>query len=163
MMKQIMNLIRTYGVKDFFWKSYEKINSPMKKYSTEYQKYLPDEQEIQKQWQTSFSLEPRISIIVPAYETNVVFLEQLIQSIKEQTYPDWQLCIADGSISDTVEKYIDSHCRSEERIIYKHLRSNGGIAANTNAAIEMACGEYICFVDHDDILTPNALFEMVSA
>lgn len=163
MMKQIMNLIRTYGVKDFFWKSYEKINSPMKKYSTEYQKYLPDEQEIQKQWQTSFSLEPRISIVVPAYETNVVFLEQLIQSIKEQTYPDWQLCIADGSISDTVEKYIDSHCRSEERIIYKHLRSNGGIAANTNAAIEMACGEYICFVDHDDILTPNALFEMVSA
>lgn len=163
MMKQIMNLIRTYGVKDFFWKSYEKINSPMKKYSTEYQKYLPDEQEIQKQWQTSFSLEPRVSIVVPAYETNIVFLEQLIQSIMEQTYPDWQLCIADGSVSDTVEKYIDSHYRSEERIVYKHLQENGGIAANTNAAIEMACGEYICFADHDDILAPNALFEMISA
>lgn len=162
-MKQLINLIKTYGVKDFCWKSYEKLHNPMKEYSKCYKEYLPDEEELRRQRTTSFSLEPRISIVVPAYETNIVFLRQLIDSVLAQTYSKWQLCIADGSSSDVVENYISTHYHLEERVVYKHLKQNGGIAANTNAAIELACGEYICFADHDDILSPNALFEMVAA
>lgn len=101
--------------------------------------------------------------MVPTYETKPDFLRQMILSVMDQTYKNWELCIADGSKTQKVKSVILSMHGNEDRIKYKKLEKNGGIAQNTNAALDMSTGEYICFLDHDDILTPNALYEMVIA
>ena len=170
-MSRIINLIKHYGLKDFCFKSYEKLTAPEKKYSACAEKYFPTEQELFEQRSMKFEKTPLLSIIVPTYETNTLYLEQMLDSVTRQTYCNWQLCIADGSKSDAVEKYVAAYIKEWKNklpatqgiITYQHLKVNGGIAVNTNAGIEMAEGEYICFLDHDDVLTPNALFEMVHA
>ena len=94
------------------------------------------------------------------YKTPEVFLRQMIESVTAQTYPHWQLCIADGS-GDTAEtkRIVDSYL-SDKRIKYKILAENLGIADNTNAAMELADGDYIALFDHDDLLSENALYEV---
>ena len=84
----------------------------------------------------------------------------MIESVTAQTYPHWQLCIADGS-GDTAEtkRIVDSYL-SDKRIKYKILAENRGIADNTNAAMELADGDYIALFDHDDLLSADALFEI---
>ena len=103
---------------------------------------------------------PLISVVVPIYKTPEVFLRQMIESVTAQTYPHWQLCIADGS-GDTAEtkRIVDSYL-SDKRIKYKILAENLGIADNTNAAMELADGDYIALFDHDDLLSENALYEV---
>ena len=103
---------------------------------------------------------PLISVVVPIYKTPEVFLQQMIESVTAQTYPHWQLCIADGS-GDTAEtkRIVDSYL-SDKRIKYKILAENLGIADNTNAAMELADGDYIALFDHDDLLSENALYEV---
>lgn len=106
-----------------------------------------------------FEYAPLVSIVVPAYETAPVFLRQLVDSVLEQTYSNLELCIADGSnttiVKDTLNEYKD------ERISYIKLSKNDGISNNTNEGFDNAKGEYIALLDHDDLLTPNALYEMV--
>ena len=110
------------------------------------------------QRQEEFKYFPKISIVVPMYNTNPKFLKELIDSVKNQTYSNWELCLADGSDSQNEEykKYIGT----DKRIKYKYLKKNLGIADNTNKAISMATGDYIAFVDHDDILSLDALYEV---
>lgn len=104
-----------------------------------------------------------ISVIVPLYNTDKAYLKAMIESVLEQTYSDWELCLADASdenhsyIGELVKEYTEF----EDRIIYKKLDSNGGISANTNACIAMSSGEYLALLDHDDMLAPNALFEVM--
>lgn len=103
----------------------------------------------------------KMSLIVPAFETNPIYLQELINSCSEQTYECWELIIADASktniVQETVQKFTD------DRIRYIRLAENKGIAENTNAALEYASGDYCGLLDHDDILTKDALYEMVSA
>ena len=101
------------------------------------------------------------SIAVPAYETNPVYLKELLDSLQEQTYPCWELLLADAGSGDGVRRA--AQARGDERIRYIRLESNEGISGNTNAAIELATGDYIGLLDHDDILTPDALYEMACA
>ena len=101
------------------------------------------------------------SIAVPAYETDPVYLKELLDSLQEQTYPCWELILADAGTGDSVRKAAEA--RADERIRYIRLASNDGIAGNTNAAIELAQGAYIGLLDHDDILTRDALYEMACA
>ena len=77
-----------------------------------------------------------------------------------QSYWNWELCIADGSKSDAVEKTVEKY--ADERICYKRLSRNGGISENTNAGFDMAEGEYLILMDHDDLLAEHALYEMVT-
>lgn len=106
-----------------------------------------------------------ISILVPLYNTPIKFLKQMISSVIEQTYSDWQLCLADGS--DDSHSYVGEYCKAlskeDNRIIYRKLQENKGISENTNACIEFATGEYIALLDHDDLLHPSALYEAASA
>lgn len=101
------------------------------------------------------------SIVVPLYNTPREFLKEMIQSVQNQTYPYWELCMADGS--DATHYYVEQICQkyaaSDKRIKYKKLESNGGISVNTNEALSMATGEYIGLFDHDDLLHPSALYE----
>ena len=127
--------------------------------------HLPPGEELQEQRNYEWSNMPLISIITPLYNTPKEFLEQLIDSVLKQTYVNWELCLADGS--DEKHDYIGELCRSyarrNYRIIYKKLENNEGIVGNTNHCIGMASGDYYGLLDHDDLLHPSSLFEVVKA
>ena len=100
-----------------------------------------------------------VSVVVPAYETKKEYFCQMIESVLAQTYINWQLVIADASESERLSKAAASY--ADPRITYVHLTMNEGISDNTNAGIPHAYGDYIGFLDHDDILAPDALSEVV--
>lgn len=121
-------------------------------------------QEMEKQKTTHFEYEPMISIIVPTYNTPIVYLKEMIESVKVQTYAKWQLCIADGSCgNEDLESVLKEYSEADSRIQYVLLENNRGIAGNTNAALEMAVGDITALLDHDDTLEPDALYEIVKA
>jgi len=115
--------------------------------------------ELKQQLDKKFEIQPKISIIVPMYNTKEKFFKELINSVLEQTYSNWELCFADGSpkINENLKKYYEN----DERIKYKFLNSNKGISENSNEAIKLATGDYIALLDHDDLLAPYALYEVV--
>lgn len=126
--------------------------------------YLTGEERL-KQEQTMFQKKIKFSILVPLYNTPLKFLEEMIESVRMQTYKVWELCLADGSDAGhrNVEKYCLSLQKKDARIRYKKLEKNSGISENTNACIEISTGEYIGLFDHDDLLHPSALYEMMCA
>ena len=105
------------------------------------------------------------SVLVPLYNTPKEFLTAMIRSVTNQTYPGWELCLADGSDDDHgfVGETVRKLAAKEPRIRYQKLEKNGGIAENTNACLAMAQGDYIALFDHDDLLHPSALFKMREA
>ena len=134
----------------------------MKNYGTN---SFPDEEERRYEEEYAFEYRPLISILVPLYNTPQNFLSAMMGSVKDQTYKNWQLCLADGS--DDQHSYVKEYClkmaETDERISYKKLEKNEGISGNTNKCLEMAKGEYIALFDHDDILHPSVLYEYVKA
>ena len=130
-------------------------------YNEWYMMTMAKDPELKKQRETRFDENaPLFSILVPLYNTPEKFLKEMIQSVLDQTYSKWELCLADGSDSDhagKIEQIINGF--HDERIKYKKLISNEGISENTNRALEMASGDFIVLFDHDDLLTKNALFE----
>lgn len=118
----------------------------------------PSEGELTAQRQRQWEQELLISIVSPAYRTPVNFLKEMIGSVQAQTYPSWELVIADASEDDSVRRIVSAV--EDERIRYISLERNEGIADNTNRGILAATGDYIALLDHDDVLTPNALYEM---
>lgn len=114
---------------------------------------------------TVFPRDIKVSVLVPLYNTPIVFLKEMIASVQDQTYANWELCLADGSdekhsdVGETAARL----ARSDKRIKYRKLEKNLGISENTNACIEMSTGDHIALFDHDDILHPSALFEVVRA
>ena len=123
------------------------------------------EAEMVRQREAKFSRPLRFSIAVPLYNTPVDLLEEMIDSVQAQTFGDWELCLADGSdeAHGDVEKVCREKAARDPRIRYRRLERNGGISENSNAALAMAEGDYIALLDHDDLLTPDALYEMRSA
>lgn len=107
----------------------------------------------------------KFSIVVPAYRTKPEYLKDLLDSLGCQTYPQWELILADATEDDSVEQVLREYLRAGEdtRIRYIHLTANAGIAQNTNQALPYASGDYIGLLDHDDILTQDALYEMAAA
>jgi len=119
------------------------------------------EKELVRQRRHLFAYQPTISIVIPLYNTPLDFLADILDSVCQQTYPHWQLCLADGSTNEEVANYIHDNYGDESRIIYHRLVNNGGISENTNQAIELATGDFIMFSDHDDTLELEALFLIV--
>lgn len=122
---------------------------------------MPDEETRRIQSKEKFTRKIKISIVAPLYNTPEKYLKDMMNSVIDQTYSNWELCLADGSDSehDYVEKICKEYCKKDNRIVYKRLEKNLGISENTNICIEMATGEYIALFDHDDILVPTALYE----
>ncbi len=113
---------------------------------------------------TVFPYQPLISIIVPTYRTPKDYLIQMIESVTAQSYHNWELCIADGSPDHSpAASIVREYQKSFPSIHFRALDKNLGIAGNTNAALELASGDYIALLDHDDFLAPNALYELVQA
>ena len=109
----------------------------------------------------ALSWQPLISIMVPVYKPPREFLKQMIASVRQQSYQNWQLCLADGEGS--MEPVLRQAADEDSRIRYQILDENLGIAGNSNAALELATGEYVGLLDHDDILEKHALYEVVKA
>ena len=126
-------------------------------------RHKADKRVLRRQKHASFAQKPLISIVIPLYCTPLPYLKELIESVRRQSYENWQLCLADGSPDDKVKEFLEKHYGREKRIVYQKLEENGGISVNTNAAAELAKGEYLMFCDHDDTLEPDALYEIVKA
>lgn len=163
--KKGINYIKKYGFieglrkirrKIAIFKTYSKFNDNYKDwiYNNE-----PKESETKKQEKFKFKYEPKISILIPMYNTNEIFFKELIDSLKAQTYKKFEVCLADGS--QVENKELEKYFSDDNRFKYKHLSENKGISENTNAALEMATGEFIALVDHDDTLPCFALYEVV--
>lgn len=108
------------------------------------------------------SYQPLISIIMPVFNTPDDFLRQAMDSVLDQIYPNWQLCIADdASTASNVMVTLEEYASKDDRIKILYRRENGHISASSNSALELATGEFITLFDHDDLLTPDALYEVV--
>src|SRR5207244_7562589 len=111
----------------------------------------PTTTDLAKQARTNFARRPTISIVVPVYNTPAKFLDEMIRSVQAQTYSAWELCIADGqSSAESVRPTLERYAAADRRIRVTFLAENRGIAGNTNAALELAGGEYVALLDHDD-------------
>lgn len=118
----------------------------------------PTIEELQQQRKVKFKLEPKFSLIVPMYNTPENYFEELVNCLIKQTYKNWELCLADGSKEENQK--ICEIVKKDDRIKYKFLNENKGIAGNTNAALQMATGDYIALLDHDDLLPQFCLYEL---
>lgn len=132
-------------------------------YAYDHKKLLADAAALQTQKYNEFPYAPKISILVPVYQTPQEFLHAMIKSVQAQTYRNWELCLADGGSDKKILSVLDAYAKSDARIKVTRLKENGGISANTNGAAALASGDYIALLDHDDMLAPEALYEVVSA
>lgn len=123
----------------------------------------PTPDELDAQRHVVFNYQPRISIVLPTYQTPRKLLQAAIQSVREQTYANWELCIADGGSNSRIQTVLEQYRQADQRIRLVYLPSNGGIVANSNTALGLATGEFVALLDHDDTLAPFALFEVVRA
>ena len=159
--KKIDSYIKAYGIGKTVGLLYEKATHKDQK---DYERWLERHKiteairEVQKE--TVFDKQPCFSIVVPLYKTQEKYLKELVESIKGQTYSNWELCLSDGSGGDSPLKEILKELEhSDSRIKVISSKESLQIAENTNAAIDIATGDYIVFADHDDILSVDALYE----
>lgn len=152
-----------FGLKQTVRRAIEKLGGKeVRTYEAFRRRYFPDKKELNRQRKEQFVYEPLFSIVVPLYKTPLPYLEDLIRSIQAQTYGKWELYLSDGSGKESLLKEVlRNYARKEKRI---HIIENDcrlNISDNTNRALEQADGDYVVFVDHDDTLAPDALYECV--
>lgn len=157
---------RQYGLHNFLNRLQAEFTS--QKSESNYQvwraKYEPNKKELQKQKTTTFEYRPKFSIVIPLYKTPHNYLMELISSIQDQTYNNWELCFSDGSGAHSpLKKILKEYMESDQRIKVFDPEQQMQISENTNHALKEVTGDYIVFADHDDLLAPNALFECVKA
>jgi O-antigen biosynthesis protein len=109
----------------------------------------------------SFAFQPVISFVTPVYNPGTNVLRDTLESVLAQTYPNWEFCLANGSTSPEIAPILDEYAQKDSRFRVTHLEQNLGIAGNTNAALERARGEFIALLDHDDLVSPDMLYEVV--
>lgn len=127
-----------------------------------FERHKVTEEQLMEQKTHKFDYEPKISILVPTYNTPIKLLREMIDSVRNQSYQNWELCIADGSEgNEQLEQILFEYNKLDQRILVNILEKNEGIAGNTNGALKIATGDYIGLLDHDDLLTPDALYEVV--
>ena len=122
--------------------------------------------DIEKQYKaiTTFQYQPLISVVMPVFNTPERFLQEAIESVLNQSYPHWELCIADDcSTALYIKPLLEAYAAADARIKVVFREHNGHIAAASNSAISLATGDYIALLDHDDKLSPHALYCIVEA
>lgn len=165
-LEKTARFVKTRGIFALPGKILEKLSGKNRvvQYSDWIKRHLPTVRELEQQRNTVFEKQPSFSIVVPLYKTPEKFLRNLVESVQAQTYSKWELCLSDGSgASSPLYNALMELEKSDERIRIIHHESAMKISENTNSAIKIARGDYIVFADHDDELTPNALFECVKA
>ena len=154
--------MKHYGPKEFWIRLHERFEPEEVPYGPWYRAYIPTEETLETQRKQKFDYSPLVSIAVPAYQTPVEFLRQMIESLIVQTYSNWELCIVNASPdNEEMQKVLAEYSAGDSRVRFCNLKENLGIAENTNRAFAMAKGEFVGLLDHDDLLAPNALYEIV--
>ena len=154
--------MKHYGPKEFWIRLHERFEPEEVPYGPWYRAYIPTEETLETQRKQKFDYSPLISIAVPAYQTPVEFLRQMIESLIVQTYSNWELCIVNASPdNEEMQKVLAEYSAGDSRVRFCNLKENLGIAENTNRAFAMTKGEFVGLLDHDDLLAPNALYEIV--
>lgn len=172
--KRTIKYIKRNGITPTFYKIRERLERDDEEagYSAEAVASAPSEEELKQQRETVFIHQYRISILVPAFETDVRVFKDMVRSVLRQSYANWELIIADASKDETLKAVLNDYLMEftlgtegtlidRSKIKYIHLDENKGISANSNAALDEATGEYIALLDHDDIITPDALYEVM--
>ena len=158
---------RHFGTKEFFNRLMERMEPEEVPYADWFRKHRADSAKLDRQRKEQVSGGPLISVAVPAWHTPAPFLTQLLDSVQNQSYENWELVIADAGAGEeesgegrSVEELVRERAETDPRIRYAALAENLGIAENTNAAFRLCTGDYVGFLDHDDLLEPDALFEI---
>lgn len=168
-MAKVLSLISRLGVevkKNGIANTYYKVKEKrakdleLKDYDQKRLLELPTAEELEQQRKQNFLKEVTFSIVVPTFHTPELFLRQMTESVLGQTFCRVELCIADGSSDDSVEKIIAEYAAADSRVKYHRLSENKGISENTNEGLLLASGDYIGLLDHDDLLEPHALYEI---
>lgn len=156
--------IKDNGFMAFVRKAIRKIKGERFDYNIWIKNHVITPEELATQKMHTFEYEPLISILIPTYKTPKHLLVETIDSVLNQSYSNWELCIADGnSEEEYIKEMLNDYSNRDSRIKVKYLDENKGIAGNTQECYYMANGDYIGLFDHDDLLEPNALFEVVKA
>ena len=160
-----LRYLKHYGPKEFWVRLHERFEPEEVPYGPWYEAYVPTREELEKQKKRKWKYAPKISVVVPAYQTPEKFLCQMMDSLLEQTYENWELCIADASPENASMEYVlKEYAARDSRIRWKKIwKKIMGIAENTNQAFAMASGDFVGLLDHDDLLAPNALYEIAAA
>lgn len=164
LIKKGFRYLKHFGLKAFLIRLQERMEPEEVPYGPWYEAYKPSEKELEKQRAKKWAAPVKISVIVPAFCTPELFLCQMIDSLLNQTYTNWELCIANASPDDeTMAHVLKEYTEKDSRIKVKDLEVNAGISENTNEALAMATGDFVGLLDHDDLLAPNALYEIALA
>lgn len=162
--KKGFRYLKHYGLKEFLVRLQERMEPEEVPYGPWYEKHKRTEQELKKQSEKRFKKNVLISVAVPVYHTGELFLRQMIESVMDQSYKNWELCIVNaGPDDEKVREILNEYAEKDKRIRVRELAENEGIGKNTNRAFEIAEGEYVALLDHDDLLAPDALFEVACA
>ena len=157
-----LRYLKHYGPKEFFVRLSERMEPEEVPYGSWYEAHKVRPEELKRQSMHQFPYAPLISVVVPAYHTPEVFLREMVDSLRNQSYPNWELCIANASPEDQeMGSILKEYTDQDSRIRVKELAENLGIAENTNVAFGLATGEFVGLLDHDDLLAPDALYEIV--
>jgi len=153
------------GWRSFWWKYKQHMKQNKIKQNYDWiQKNEPRKEELERMREEckNFEYRPKISIITPVWNTNEKWLRAAIESVLNQVYDNWELCITDGgSTMPHVKKILKEYAKKDKRIKVKFLPENKGIAGNSNEALKLATGEFVVLLDHDDELALFALYEVV--
>lgn len=163
-LNKFRKFVKRYGLKKTIQHVFKYDGGHNLKYHQWFLGHRVSEEELAEQKETVFAYRPKISIIVPTYNTPRNYLIEMIDSVRNQSYGNWELCIADGSDDDhEARRIIREYAEKDERIKVTELDRNYGISGNTNKALELASGEYTGLFDHDDVLELDCLYEIVRA
>ena len=154
---------RQFGLEATLLRVSDKLN---KRECTNYEELArrrkPSKGVLKRQREEVFEYMPKISIVVPLYRTPNNYLKEMIASVQKQSYANWELCLSDGSGENSpMTKILKAYAKKDKRIRVVHNEKQLHISANTNEALAICTGDYIAFMDHDDVLAPNALYECV--
>lgn len=161
MVRKVQVYYQQFGITKTVVRAWEKIT---KKETTLYQewrwKHCPTKRDLMQQIGHQFGYEPTYGIVVPLYKTPVKFLEEMIQSVRAQTYGKWVLYLSDGSGEDSqILTHILRYAREDSRIQIINNKKALHIVENTNIALKRVKEDYVVFMDHDDLLAPDSLYE----
>lgn len=170
MLKKFFPYLLRHGIRGTFRRIRELLSEGLvdKLLAPPYERYarafLPTKRELCAQRKTVLPYMPLLSVVMPTYETPPKLLKAAVESVQGQSYGKWELCIADGASKNAETRaLLQAYAAADARIKVAFLTENGGTSRNTNAAVALCTGEYVAFMDHDDTLTPDALFEVVRA
>ena len=168
LLKKGLILLKEKGAAAVWTRFLEKVRNHLHKpvsYSRFLSSHLPDEEELSKQRKREFDSPPLFSVVVPLYRTDREFLSAMVESVRSQTYRHWELILSDGSPHPSpLGGWLSDIRGSDERIrVISPGKEPLGISDNTNRAISLAKGDYVAFLDHDDVLCPHALYACAEA